>query len=60
MQMATHSPHFSTPFASSTNADMLPDFLNIITDNISVWHGDAGFAVASPMLKHWPLLGQKF
>jgi len=27
---------------------------------ISVWHGDAGDAVASPTLKNWPLFGQKF
>jgi len=28
--------------------------------SISVWHGDAGDAVASPMLKNWPLFGQTF
>jgi len=28
--------------------------------NRSVRHGDAGDAVASPMLKNWPLVGQKF
>jgi len=27
---------------------------------ISVRHGDAGDAVASPTLKNWPLFGQKF
>jgi len=27
---------------------------------ISVRHGDAGDAVASPTLEHWPLVGQKF
>jgi len=27
---------------------------------ISVRHGDAGNAVASPMQKNWPLFGQKF
>jgi len=32
---------------------------NIDVD-ISVWHGDAGDAVASPTLKKWPLFGQKF
>jgi len=26
---------------------------------ISVWHGDAGDAVASSTLKNWPLFGQK-
>jgi len=35
MRTATHLPHFSTPFASPTNADMLPDFLNTITDDMS-------------------------
>jgi len=30
---------------------------NVIT--ISVRHADAGDAVASPMLKNWPLFGQK-
>jgi len=27
---------------------------------ISVRHGDAGDAIASPTLKNWPLFGQKF
>jgi len=27
---------------------------------ISVWHGDAGDVVASPMLKNGPLFGQTF
>jgi len=27
---------------------------------ISVRHGDAGDAVASPTLKNWPLFGQKY
>jgi len=34
MGTATYLPHFSTLFASPTNADMLPDFLNIITDDM--------------------------
>ena len=25
-----------------------------------MWHGDAGDAVASPMLKGWPLFGKNF
>jgi len=28
--------------------------------SISVWHVDAGDAVASPTLENWPLFGQKF
>jgi len=28
--------------------------------DISVRHGDAGDAVASPTLQNWPLFGQKF
>jgi len=31
-----------------------------LATNISIWHGDAGDAVTSPMLKNWPLFGQKF
>jgi len=31
-----------------------------VLNYISVWHGDAGDAVASPTLKNWPLFGQKF
>jgi len=31
----------------------------VILQNISVRHGDAGDAVASPTLKHWPLFGHK-
>jgi len=34
MRTAARLPHFSTPFASPTNADMLPDFLNTITDDM--------------------------
>ena len=29
-------------------------------NSISDWHGDAGDATASPMLKNWPLFRQKF
>jgi len=32
----------------------------IILECISIRHGDAGDAVASPKLKNWPLFGQKF
>jgi len=31
-----------------------------VCESISVQHGDAGDAVASPTLKNWPLFGQKF
>jgi len=31
-----------------------------LVSGISVWHGNAGDAVSSPKLKHWPLFGQKF
>jgi len=34
MGKATHLPNSSTPFASPMNADMLPEFLNIIADNM--------------------------
>jgi len=32
----------------------------LVSRNISVQHGDAEDAIASPMLKNWPLFGQKF
>jgi len=31
-----------------------------MTSIISIRHGDAGDAVASPTLKKWPLFGQNF
>jgi len=35
-------------------------FHSISSPAISIRHGDAGDAVASPTLKNWPIFGQKF
>jgi len=35
-------------------------YVHLFGQTISVRHGDAGVAVASPKLKNWPLFGQKF
>jgi len=41
-------------FEDSVSGDSVEVF------SISIRHGDAGDAVASPTMKHWPLFGQKF
>jgi len=47
------------PFHSFCFHNFSPPFRKILAAPLSVWHGDAGDAVASPNMKNWPLFGQK-